>query len=851
MRRRGAEDSYENIDQPFLRFLEIPWFGSLVVDDLSYVLYANKTLLDLLEVEEGDLDGEYAPNVLGCDSEQWSNLIEEGAGSIILKTPTGRFEVGLVTFPCGDDKGRCCILDIGSLSLTHIGQGEEVLRRMGIGRVGWNTLNHEVVIDDIIVNHPGIGEARISLDTAEGRFSLEDGLGLPITLNDKDSGDLIGLFTNIATPHIIEGLSKVTGGFSSQLNEFFRTEYKDIEMWFEVALTPPDEEGWSEGLIRQMPTAIIEGLKARIDISAFERVLDLVPLSVCVIRDEDIIYANQAMAELTGKEKEELIGQCFFDLVHPDERGIVNHAYRSRINGRDAPSHYTLRMMGKDGDHFHLHVRAKAIDWQGSPVSLVIGEDVTEYISTEERLQNDEMQKRLILDSVPNPIILSSPEGMLMWSNRAARDALFIGEDDLECDDLLAPDEDLDTKNFWSDVRTEGMKVLEQVRLRDGRFYRVAGVPMIDKGVFSGIVHDMYDITSKVEAEQRAEVAKQSLDIASYALGFSTFHYDHGSDRILLYNIPREFIVPDDDGLIEIGALGKVIHPDDLDSVLDIFVPGLVKAGMRTERIFRARLTSASYRWYRLLASLIENEEGDRVSGALFDIHELRSSQLSLAEANRKLGLLSGITGHDILNQVTVLMGYGELLTDKLISDGRTDYTGLLDKMMVSVKNIQEQVEFARDYQEMGINEPRWMDVSKKVEELKAHPSFRQVKVVNDVEDMMIFADPLLKRVLFNLFENSLRHGGEVSTIRVHSPKAGVLVVEDDGVGIPHASKERVFDREVGSNTGLGLFLAKEVLSMTGIAIREDGEPGTGARFVIEAPADRFMDKGLQDRLAI
>jgi signal transduction histidine kinase len=52
--------------------------------------------------------------------------------------------------------------------------------------------------------------------------------------------------------------------------------------------------------------------------------------------------------------------------------------------------------------------------------------------------------------------------------------------------------------------------------------------------------------------------------------------------------------------------------------------------------------------------------------------------------------------------------------------------------------------------------------------------------------------------------------------------------------------KDQVFLKSVGKNTGLGLFLSAEIVSMTGISIRETGVPGAGARFEIFVPEGKF-----------
>jgi signal transduction histidine kinase len=66
------------------------------------------------------------------------------------------------------------------------------------------------------------------------------------------------------------------------------------------------------------------------------------------------------------------------------------------------------------------------------------------------------------------------------------------------------------------------------------------------------------------------------------------------------------------------------------------------------------------------------------------------------------------------------------------------------------------------------------------------------------------------------------------------------VVWEDNGIGVAADKKERIFERGFGKNTGLGLFLAREILDITGIKIRETGEPGKGARFEMKVPHGAF-----------
>ncbi|MDD1674790.1 MAG: hypothetical protein LUQ13_04010 [Methanomicrobiales archaeon] len=59
---------------------------------------------------------------------------------------------------------------------------------------------------------------------------------------------------------------------------------------------------------------------------------------------------------------------------------------------------------------------------------------------------------------------------------------------------------------------------------------------------------------------------------------------------------------------------------------------------------------------------------------------------------------------------------------------------------------------------------------------------------------------------------------------------------EDNGQGIPHDEKPRIFRQGYGKNTGYGLFHIHEILALTSMTIRECREPGAGARFEIQVP---------------
>jgi signal transduction histidine kinase len=152
---------------------------------------------------------------------------------------------------------------------------------------------------------------------------------------------------------------------------------------------------------------------------------------------------------------------------------------------------------------------------------------------------------------------------------------------------------------------------------------------------------------------------------------------------------------------------------------------------------------------------------------------------------------------------------------------------------------IQDQIAFTKDYQEIGAQAPAWNPVPPLIRNAAAQLDLGEVKITVECDGLEIFSDAMIGKVFYNLIHNAQRHGRHVSRIAFSYQESGnnlVITCEDNGAGIAQQEKEVIFKKGVGKDSGLGLFLIREILSITGITIRESGEPGKGARFDIIVP---------------
>jgi len=227
------------------------------------------------------------------------------------------------------------------------------------------------------------------------------------------------------------------------------------------------------------------------------------------------------------------------------------------------------------------------------------------------------------------------------------------------------------------------------------------------------------------------------------------------------------------------------------------------------------------------------------------DVTAHKQIEEALHIANTKLNLLFSITRHDIFNQLVVLDGYLDMLHEEIPAPDKSDYFARIANTSSMIGSI---IRFTEAYEQIGVHLPVWQDIGIQVTATGRTIDTGRINLVNHLPaGMEVNADPMIMKVFFNLLDNSIRHGQRVTMIRVscrESDEGLTILWEDDGVGIPEKEKSLIFKRGYGKNTGLGLFLVQEILSINEITIKETGEPGKGARFEIAVPKGRYRFTG-------
>ena len=162
------------------------------------------------------------------------------------------------------------------------------------------------------------------------------------------------------------------------------------------------------------------------------------------------------------------------------------------------------------------------------------------------------------------------------------------------------------------------------------------------------------------------------------------------------------------------------------------------------------------------------------------DITGTKIAKDALVQTNHKLNLLSGITRHDIGNELQVLFGSAEIAREYEMDTGLRK---LIEAIDTAAHHIGRQIAFTRDYQDIGVMSPVWQNVHDIICQACGEIDISPVEVRIGIDDMEVFADPLIGKVFYNLIDNANRYGEKITQVRFQGSVTGgryIICCEDD-----------------------------------------------------------------------
>jgi PAS domain S-box-containing protein len=575
--------------------------------------------------------------------------------------------------------------------------------------------------------------------------------------------------------------------------------------------------------------------------------------------DARCIYISPACRTLLGYDPEEIIGHPMTMILHPEDIPVIVKLRKS-VSRNNPSAKVSFRIRHKDGHYIWFESVFRGL-FDGKSGELLeifsINRDITEQKRTEDALRQKsedlDSRNRLIstlLDTVPIGIFMvEAPSGKPIIANREATRLLGRGILPDATEENLAEVYEAYKASTSRRYPTDEMPIVrgmygehrhidDMVVVRpDGTTAQleVFGNPIIDsQGRVTASLVSFLDITERKRAEEALRIAREKYTKVFHAVpdAITVSSLDSGrfvevnEAATVLFGYSREELIGK-----SASELGIWRDPQNRAD----FIDQLMRLGRVNEFEVVEKRKSGELYHAAITADTLTLDGEKFILSVIRDVTGRKRAELVIREANRKINLLTSITRHDVANQISIIRGFANIA---LMKKPDPEITGLLKKIDTAISAIARQIEFTREYQELGMHAPDWQSIRDIVAQQNAEGI-----TVSCTCDAEVYADPMLERVFFNLVDNAARHGEKITAITVScrpDPDGLVIVVGDDGIGVPNTLKEKIFEKGYGKHTGFGLFLAREILAITGIIIIETGTPGKGAQFEIIVPKGTF-----------
>ncbi|WAI02398.1 sensor histidine kinase [Methanogenium organophilum] len=354
------------------------------------------------------------------------------------------------------------------------------------------------------------------------------------------------------------------------------------------------------------------------------------------------------------------------------------------------------------------------------------------------------------------------------------------------------------------------------------------------------------DATARRRAEEEIMAKDLRLKIAMEGAGLSSWEWREGPGYVTYDNPLADRTIENVTTIEGFTDQMKRCLKDGYEATLDEQFENILSGGKNTFSVEFPVENLNKGHWIQITGQVIERDEDNRpiwMVGITQDVSTYYAARAAIMEANTKIKLLTSITRHDVLNQVMVVRMLIELAGMEPKDAMSPEVKEIVTKIDNAAALIEEQISFTRDYEDLGTYTPSWQNVATVAAQAAGVVSRTGISFSCNTGTLEVYADPMFRKVIENLFENAQRHGGGVTALSVRFDYRGAgacLVVEDNGRGVPDELKKRIFSQGYGKNTGFGLFLSKEILALTNITITEEGTEGKGSQFVMHIPAGGY-----------
>lgn len=259
-------------------------------------------------------------------------------------------------------------------------------------------------------------------------------------------------------------------------------------------------------------------------------------------------------------------------------------------------------------------------------------------------------------------------------------------------------------------------------------------------------------------------------------------------------------------------------------------------------------LTKQLLKPIEVMVSNLENSDYESPYKELDPLSEMLRSQHAdvLAAAKARQDFTANVS-HELKTPLTAISGYAELLEGGMVAEEKQTHfyqeiRKNADRLLALINDIIKLSEIDRVNHELAFETIDLYEVAQDcVNELSVSAKLKDITIDMEGSGCVIHGNKeLIKELIENLIQNAVRYnnpGGKVMVSVQTMDNVNCLIVKDNGIGIPAADQQRVFERfyrvdksrsKATGGTGLGLAIVKHIVELHDAKIELDSAPGVG-----------------------
>ncbi|MGL4406986.1 MAG: PAS domain S-box protein [Zoogloea sp.] len=583
---------------------------------------------------------------------------------------------------------------------------------------------------------------------------------------------------------------------------------------------------------------------------------DSLTSGIVLHRGDKVLFANKAMARLTGYAADELIHMDFWAFFPDPVRNTIRDRGRARLKGEHPTARYETMITTRAGEDRWVELVTSTEDVQGLRTILCSFIDVTERKRAEAAQKQVQQLLAQIIHSDPVATLVINAKHVVTHWNQACElitgvpanevlgtrhqwKAFYPSERPIMADLIISADQTNLDALYQSKKLSASSVIGGAYEAEDffpqmgehGRWVFFTAAPLRNAlGEVIGAIETLQDITARKKAEH--ELLRMHADLEAKV-----------AQRTEQLQQAKRSLEQD------------IVRREEAEAELLKRYTELTELNCQLQETQQQLVQSEKMASIGQLAAGVAHEINNPIGYVNSNIRSLKSY------VNDILGLVEAYELRESLLPADQLQSIKQAKKAMDFEFLKEDVTQLLAESEEGTERVRKIVQDLRDFSRSETTQD-WQAVDLRVG-LDSTLNIASNEIKYRAEVKREYADiPLveclpsqLNQVFMNLFVNAAqampeeRRGTITVRTGMNSPEQVWVEVADDGKGIPQEIIDKVFDpffttKPVGKGTGLGLSLSYGIIQKHQGQITVSSTPGQGTTFRITLPAHRPTPAG-------